>query len=335
MTARAVLVIRRDNIGDLVCTTPLLAALRRQLPQARIAALVTRYNAAVLAGNPDVDAVYSYTKGKHRAPGESVFALYTDRLRTILALRRQRFDWVLLPGGAQPSALRFASWIGGRRLLVRGGEDDGAGPHEVEQTCHLLVRMGLRYETPAVRVMPNAAELAAIDALLAGALPQRPRRLVGLHISARKPSQRWPVERFTTTMRRLRQSEDVAFMLLWAPGSADNPQHPGDDDKAAAILAAAAGIPVVPVVTARLEQLVAAVARCDAFICGDGGAMHLAAGLGKPTVALFGQSGPERWRPWGVPQVVLQEPSRDVGDIDADEAVAAFLRLPVAAAPNR
>src|SRR5262249_46468920 len=51
MTSR-ILVVRRDNIGDLVCATPLLAALRRQFPGAHIAALVNSYNAAVLAGNP-------------------------------------------------------------------------------------------------------------------------------------------------------------------------------------------------------------------------------------------------------------------------------------------
>ena len=41
-----ILILRRDNIGDLVCTTPLLAALRAQLPGAWLGALVTTYNAA-------------------------------------------------------------------------------------------------------------------------------------------------------------------------------------------------------------------------------------------------------------------------------------------------
>ena len=66
-----ILVIRRDNIGDLVCTTPLIRSLREQLPGAYIAALVTRYNMAVLARNPDIDALFSYTKAKHLEPGES------------------------------------------------------------------------------------------------------------------------------------------------------------------------------------------------------------------------------------------------------------------------
>ena len=91
-----ILVIRRDNIGDLVCTTPLLAALRARHPGAHIAALVNSYNAGVLEGNPDVDAIYSYTKLKHRAGGESWWSVLVHRYRMIAALRRAGFDYVLL-----------------------------------------------------------------------------------------------------------------------------------------------------------------------------------------------------------------------------------------------
>ena len=57
-----ILIVRRDNIGDLVCTTPLIAALRERLPRAWIAALVNSYNAEVLARNPalDEDMVHGY-----------------------------------------------------------------------------------------------------------------------------------------------------------------------------------------------------------------------------------------------------------------------------------
>ena len=324
--APKVLVIRRDNIGDLVCTTPLLRALRAQLPAARIVVLATRYNAAVLAGNPDIDCCCSYTKLKHRAAGESALSIYLQRIQTILALRRERFDWILLPGGAQASSLRFAHWIRGDRLLLRGEEDTAAGPHEVEQSCHLLSRMGLRYETPAPRVVAAPDELAGIDALIAGALPHRPSRLVGLHISARKPSQRWPAESFAELARRL-AAEDTAFLLLWAPGSADNVQHPGDDGKAARVLELAAGLPIVPVPTQRLENLIAALSVCDTVICGDGGAMHLAAGLGRPVVCLFGQSTAARWHPWGAAYELLQMPSMQVNDISVDAVARAYAAL--------
>ncbi len=325
--APRILVVRRENIGDLVCTTPLLSALRRQLPAARIVALVTRYNEAVLAGNPDIDSLCSYTKAKHRRPGESALAIYGRRLRTILELRRQRFDWVLLPGGAHHSALRFARWIGGRRLLVRGSEDAVAGPHEVEQTCHLLIRMGLEYATPAPRVLAAADETTRIAGRLASIRSMSAGPLIGLHISARKPSQRWPAEHFGVLAQRLNERHGAALMLLWAPGRHDDPLHPGDDEKAAEIMRNAGGVPILPVPTVRLEELIAAISLCDHFVCGDGGAMHLAAGLGKPIVALFGQSEPERWRPWRVPHRVLRKPSLNVADIAPDEVLTAYGQL--------
>ncbi len=326
-SAPKILVIRRDNIGDLVCTTPLLRALRAQLPAARIVVLATRYSAAVLAGNPDIDSYCSYTKVKHRAAGESALSIYWQRLKTILALRRERFDWILLPGGAQASSLRFARWISGDRVLVRGDEDLVAGSHEVEQSCHLLSRMGLHYVTPAPRVASAPDERSRIGALIDGTLPRRPSRLIGLHISARKPSQRWPAESFAELARRL-AAEDTAFLLLWAPGGADNVEHPGDDDKAARVLELAAELPIVAVPTRRLEALIAALSLCDAVICGDGGAMHLAAGLGKPIVCLFGQSSAARWHPWGPVYELIQMPSMDVKDISVDVVARAYAALP-------
>lgn len=75
-----VLVVRRDNIGDLVCTTPLFTALRRRYPQAWIGALVNSYNAPVLERNPDVNEVFAYTKLKHLEKGASALATLRSRL---------------------------------------------------------------------------------------------------------------------------------------------------------------------------------------------------------------------------------------------------------------
>ena len=324
---RRVLVIRRDNIGDLVCTTPLIRSLRAQLPRARIAALATRYNAPALAGNPDLDAVYAYTKAKHRAQGESVLAVHARRVGLVFEMRREHFDWVLLPGGPHASALWFARLVGARHTLVRGPGDAAAGAHEVEQCCNLLTRMGLRYEAPALRVVADPLEVAALGARVAKHWGARPRRLVGLHLSARKPSQRWEGANFAEVARALHREMEASILLLWAPGRSDDRLHPGDDDKAQAVAAAMGGVPVLPVATQRLEELIAALAQCDEVVCGDGGAMHLAAALGKPIVCLFGQSDAARWRPWGVPHELLQRDTRDVADIAPSEAIAAYARL--------
>ena len=322
-----ILVIRRDNIGDLACTTPLLHALRSQMPNAYIVALVTQYNAAVLARNPDLDAVHSYTKAKHRAKGDSLVRIYARRVKQVIALRNERFDWVLLPGGPQASSLRTARWIRAERMLVRDERDGVAGAHEVEQCCNLLSRMGLRYQTPALQLSADPAEGAQIADRMHRKWPKRPRSVIGLHISARKVRQRWPVERFIELARRLHESTKAGLVLLWAPGSSANRLHPGDDEKADAISAALPDVPLLPVPTARLEALIAALSLCDRLICSDGGAMHLAAALGKPIVSMFGNSDAGRWRPWGVRYELLQPPSRTVTDISVDQVLAAYDRV--------
>ena len=67
--------------------------------------------------------------------------------------------------------------------------------------------------------------------------------------------------------------------------------------------------------TADLPTLVAALSLADRVVCPDGGAMHIAAALGKPIVALWADSPVERWRPWQVPHRIVRPPSRNLADL--------------------
>ena len=55
--------------------------------------------------------------------------------------------------------------------------------------------------------------------------------------------------------------------------------------------------------------------------------MHIAAGLGKPIACFFGDSDVARWRPWGVPHMVIKAESGRVEDIELEEVVDATGRL--------
>lgn len=335
-----ILLIRRDNIGDLACTTPLFGALRRRFPDAYLCALVTSYNRAVLDHHPALDKVVAYTKAKHLDPGESVIRCHLDRLRLLLALRRERFDYcVLAAPGYQKRALSLARMVGACHVVgfVEEGKPHSAlidrpvpwhfdpDQSETEDVWGLARAFGIDGPPGRLEVRPAPSATARLQSKIAAF--QAGGRLTGIHLSARKPSQRWPGERFVELMRLLRREHGCRFMLLWSPGSAGNPRHPGDDEKAAEVLAMADDLPVLPVNTESLEELIAAISLCDDFICADGGAMHLAAGTGKPIVCLFGDSDAKRWRPWGVPYRLLQTPSRSVAEIGPAEVAAAYTSL--------
>jgi len=153
-----------------------------------------------------------------------------------------------------------------------------------------------------------------------------------VHISARRPAQRWPLDRYAQLIRHLSKEREV--MLLWAPGAKDNLRHPGDDEAATEVLRLASGSAVVPVATPDVRTLVAALSLAERVICPDGGAMHLAAALGKPVVALFGDSVVERWRPWGVPYRVVRPESRNLADLPLEPVLEACRDLASSGRPE-
>jgi ADP-heptose:LPS heptosyltransferase len=331
---RSFLIIRRDNIGDLVCTTPLIAALRTHYPDAWIGALVNRYAEPVLAGNPDLDEVFSYQKGKHRLPGETVLGLYAQRLRMLLGLRKRAIDYVILAApGYQASAERLARWVKPRNII---GFDSGSGlanmavsiqaesiQHQVENIFRLLTALQIEGKPPPLKLV---AKVALVD-LWRKRLPDGEGPVVGVHISAREADRRWPDLHFVELIRMLTSRHGARVILSWAPGRRDNPRFPGDDDSALNIAAACSGERVLAMPTEGLDGLIAGLAVCDQVICSDGGPVHLAAALGKPVVSLFGSEHPELWHPWGVPYRVLQAESRNVRDIPVEDVVSAWKEL--------
>ena len=319
--ALRILVVRRDNIGDLVCTTPLLRGLRARHPGAWIGLLGNSYNAPVLQGHPDLDQVLAYTKLKHRGGG-GLLGNLLDRARLLSGLRREPLDWLLLPGAARAEGMMRA--LRATRVVCADGARPGE--HEVERVFRMGRELGVEGEPPACSIAADAARAAALRVSLginAGT------RVTGLHISARKPSQRWPIARHVELVDRLlAASPDARVLLFWSPGSAADALHPGDDEAASRLRAGVADPGrLLPVPTRTLPDLVAGLSLCAALVCSDGGAMHVAAALGKPIVCLFGQSDASRWRPWGVPHRLLQPESRNVADVSVDAVDAALAGL--------
>ncbi len=313
-----ILIIRRDNIGDLACTTPLVAGLRAKLPRAWLGALVTTYNAEVLARNAALDEIFVFEKLKHRSGG--LIAHVRNRLGQLSQMRQQQLDCVLVPAPS-PQSLKLARSLKPKQVIA-APTTFRAGIHEVERTFELGRALGVTGAPGPLQVFADKDAVQELGKSI-GAGP-----FTALHISARRPAQRWPLERYAELAVRL--STHGRVMLLWAPGSKDNPRHPGDDEAAREVLrmanTARAGA-IVPVATPDVKLLIAALSLAGRVICPDGGAMHLAAALGKPVVALFGDSPVDRWRPWGVPHRVVRPESRDLADLPLEPVLEAFRAL--------
>ena len=318
LSAQSILVIRRDNIGDLLCTTPAIASLRKAYPDAHIAVLANSYNAPAVVHNPHVNRVYAYTKAKHSDAGKlrawlAEFSVYRQ-------LRKARFD-LIINANPVPHArtARLIRSMGARhRLGVIGDEHDRrcyniplttdqvTGTHHVQRVHSLLRPLGIDHGPGSmVLVPPTEGRTAAQLAAYAGG-----RTLVGVHLSSRKPCNRWPAANYSRLLQRMVEA-GLAPVVLWAPGSRNHPRHPGDDELARTLMQQQPQ--ALTQATPSLADLIMTAAALDRVICPDGGMLHIAAALGKPTLALFGCTDPLTWGPWGVPNRVV------TGDGSAEE----------------
>lgn len=335
-----IVIVRRDNIGDLVCTTPLIEALRHGYPDAEIVALVNSYNEPVLRGNRNVDRVYAYRKLKHVVGLWAKLKAVWERLRLISELRCWRPDLaVLAKSGYDRHGLRFARQIGAKRTIgfLPMGPSAQARPdigidkskvrsgHEVEEIGELLAPLGLRASFGKLSVFPDADAVEKLKAKIPSRDP-----LIAVHISAREQDRRLGLQKFSELSSKILGEWPEAYLLIfWAPGKADDPFHPGDDDSAVLLTRQVNSSRLLPVATSGLNELIAALSLCDVFIGADGGAMHLAAALNKPTVALFENTAAklQHWYPWGVPHRLVCGSRHEVSSISVEKILRALREL--------
>lgn len=325
-----ILIIRRDNIGDLVCTTPAIAALRRHYPDAEIGALVNSYNAEVLRANPHLDRLFVYQKFKHAGNLASRFKALNQRLKLIAQLRRWKPDVTILAKASyERHGLSFARQIGAKNVIgyvpadisqAKGLPDirlptlDFTTLHEVEAVNGLLKSLGINDAVGPLQVFPDQQAVLQLKQKI----PATKNR-IALHISAREPERRWGNDKFIALTKHILETQpETQILLFWSPGKANDPHHPGDDEAAAQLMQAVQSNRLVPMPTQNLTELIAALSLCDVFIGTDGGAMHLAVALNKQVLALF-ENLPGKlnhWYPWRVPHQIVHSPEVNRPSID-------------------
>lgn len=312
-----VLVVRRDNIGDLVCTLPIFEGLRSRYPDAHLGALVNSYNAPLLAGNPFVDHVHVYTKSKHR-PHSGPLTSARDRMNLLLGLRRPRYEAVVHAGTRVRGEMRLLARLAGvkREILDRPSDKP---LHEVERVYGLLEAFGISGPPPAPRLTPQAEQLATARAWLTGRGFEQP---IGLHISAREDEKRWPLTNFAALIKA-GADRGYKFVIFWSPGDSNCPEHPGDDDRARVLMELCRDLPVIAYPTAGLAALTAALATVPTVIGSDGGHCHVAAAVGTRVIGLYCAHTPSQWRPWGTIHTVLS--AAQVSDIPVEAVLVALL----------
>ncbi len=332
---RRVLVVRQHNqMGDMVCATPALRALRRFFPDARIALVTAPVNHEVVAHNPHVDRVLLFDRAVWRDPRRLLRFLRDVRgFRPDLAvvLNSVSFSvtsaWIAAASGA-PVIIggdsRPFGWDLSRHLFsLEMPSRPELDRHAVLHNLAPLEAVGIPADGVETVVVPTPAEEAAAAAVVAGLPPGR--GLAALHPGAGKQANRWPPARFAAVAARLAAAGQRVVVLA---GPADGATLA---EFAAALAAAAPPDARARVVSApRLTAgaCAALLRRCDRFLCNDTGVMHVAGAAGAPTVALFGPTDPALWKPLSPAVRALRDESGSLEAVGVEAVWAALQALP-------
>jgi ADP-heptose:LPS heptosyltransferase len=293
-----ILALQFKYFGDAVLLTPALRALRAHFPQAELHLLAPSEVAPLFEHLPWLTRVWPMPRRRGRASLGETWPL-------IRALRRERFDRsVDFAGNDRGAILSF--FIGakvrlgweqgggflGRRFCYTGRvalRDDAA--HESARMARLLSGWNV---PPPDSLEPEVRPDPALAGKAKKILPHD--NAVLCHVASSQPRKEWPLA-YWNELQKLVAPTGRRVVFTTPLGA----REAGLMAELQKIMPAAEVLPAI----SDLPLFLAVLARARAFVSGDTGPLHFAAGLGVPTVSLFGPTSSARWGPIGPRHQIL------------------------------
>jgi heptosyltransferase-2 len=284
---RRLVVLAPNWLGDAVMALPAIADIRRQFPAAHFTVAGRSAIAALFTMVPGVDDCLTL-------PGRGGFAALRTWRADAAALATGHFDTaLLLPNSFASALIANKAAIGERwglatdlrgRLLTRVAPKPRSADSQAAYYQALVAAFGIANGPRHARVDPPP---------MATGLKPQGRYVVFAPGAAYGKAKQWPPLRFGELAGRLiAEGRTVALV-----GSA------GDSDTCTEIartvtLRAGGGDRIVDLCgRTTLGELAAVMAGAEAVVSNDSGAMHLAAAVGAPVVAVFGATNERRTAP--------------------------------------
>ena len=293
--ATSILIIRLSAIGDIVMASPLIAALRRKYPDARLVWLVQPEGYDLLAANEQLDAVMIWPRNEWRELWRQrrVLTLIKRVVSFVRQLRRQRFDLALDVQGLLKSGIW--AWLSGARQRIGLGSGEGSAWLMTRVVKHHDGddRIGAEYrsfaralELPDDDFVMHVA-LSADDRDFARHLLQE-RGLEGGYIVicpfTTRPQKHWFESRWLDLIGQINTQLSLPVIILGGPGDASAAQRLVREQDDSINLAG----------RTSLCQAAAVIARARLLIGVDTGLTHMGIALAVPTITLFGSTCPYR-----------------------------------------
>jgi heptosyltransferase-1 len=304
-----ILVLRLSAVGDVIRTLPAVKALKKRLPSSRIAWVVEEPSKTFLESQPDVDQVILFprrTWAEGRKSLKGLLGAMSEMGRFVKNLRKERFDVVLDFHGILKSGV--ISFLSGSPTRV--GFDRKASKEanflfsnvkvklpeqklsRYRRNFALLKGVGLEENSFEAGLSIPAKDRLYVDSFLERLGMPLKRSLIAIHAgtSLKTSYKRWMPERYSQLADRLIRELKATVLFTWGPEELDWIENIRRQMAEPSILGPR---------TESLTQLGEVYRRCDLYIGGDTGPMHIASMVGIPVVAIYGPTDPVVNEPFG------------------------------------
>jgi len=310
-TEPKILAIQFKYFGDAVLMTPSLRALREKFPHGELHVLVPEKIAPVLQMLPWLDRVWPM-------PHRRGSATLSQTWPVIRALRREHFDRSVDFASNDRGAI--ASFLIGARQRLGWAEPGGflgrqfcynqrVAPenqvrHESTRLAHLLSAWNIKPSSLATEIRADPVLAATAEKLL-------PPGKILCHIASSQSKKEWPLAHWAA-LHQMAAAAGIGLIFTTGVGVREE----------ALLKDFRRLVPAAPVLEPipDLALYLAVLARAKSFVSGDTGPLHFAAGLGVPTLALFGPSSPAQWAPVGAPHRFLTGSTCTCGNVGVCES---------------
>ena len=300
------LICNPHGIGDVLFSTPMVRVLKERFPDSFIGYLCNRRTEEILKTNPRLDRLYVYEKDEFRrtwrlSPGEA----FRKGAALFRELRNDRFE-VLLDLSLAPEFSLLLKWAGiprrigldykhrGRfltdRVFLPGLDDGSVSRHYLDTLCPLGIdSSGISYPT---ELCVTEADDQFADSFFRGQGLQE--EVIGIAPGggtthgSRASYKQWGASRFARLCDLFQQRRKAKVLLFSAPTEEALSDQLVEEAKEKPVVAR--GITV--------RQMASLMKRCRLIVCNDGGPLHVAVSIGRPTVSLFGPTDPEVYGPY-------------------------------------
>ena len=320
-----ILVVRQHNqIGDMLCSLTLYAALKKKYPGSRITlvAAKTNYEIPFSKINPFLDRVLILD----RSTIKKTIGFFKELRKTNYqvgivpsTIKASRTSHIInfLSGAKSRVGVKSINGVKNRSSYFLNIKSDfiWRGVHQLERNLDIVKQIGCNLsegEKNSLMFQFSSDEISEAKKFIKENFPEESKKIIGFHPGAGKEENMWETKRFIALISRVYDKFHNYVLLTsgWTDDAAISEVETELKNS---------GIDYKILHNHPVKKLGAILSLIDLYITNDTGTMHIAGFSGAKIISLFGPTNPKEWAPEGKNQLYIKSKTNNINDITVND----------------